>query len=277
MAGGTLRVAEVVVGSNSPSWPGGVGTFNMSGGTLTGSSLEIADGSSTGTVNISGNAVVNLDGLGVGAGRPFPGYSGIPPGDGNGILRISGGTVWVGWSTCVGGYTTQPMTESSDATGLLDISGGSLTCGNGLSIGCTGPTGSGEGVVTLRGGALSVAGLLAIGSTGRGTFRQTGGTLSARSASIGYSIGYYDSGSAGWYELSDGSAAFEELDFGTLGTGVLVPDRGYTHDRARRNQRSVPKRWLPDFAVRRHHRRKRELDIPARHDPGRHPRRHHVR
>ena len=159
---GTVNASQwVTVGSGGAS--GGVGTYNLSGGTLNvqntaaGTQLEIANfAGSTGTLNISGTAGLNIENnayisLGANAGA------------GNGTVNQTGGTV----------------TFYSDAGGTI---GGTGILYLGKAAGLTG-----NYVYNLAGGRLQVPTITS--ASGNSLFYFNGGTLQAAKTNTGFMSG----------------------------------------------------------------------------------------
>jgi len=141
MTGGTINSGTYfVVGRNS----GSVGVFNLSGGTVDGATTDgfTVMGSfagSSGTLNVSGSAVLNS-----------PREMRIGEG-GTGTLNQTGGTVSVGGVTHVGYGGNNASTQ----IGTLRVSGGTFTSEGDLELGYAGGS-SAQANVTVDGGTLNV-------------------------------------------------------------------------------------------------------------------------
>lgn len=197
---------------------GGTGIFNMSGGTetVTGGRVHIGE-SGTGVMNISGGATINASGgegfvLGANAnsngtvnqtggtvnktngwfsiGGNSKGTYNISAGslsatgdfnlsDGSasrGVLNVSGtGLVTSTGSLLVG--------KTNGATGLINVSGGTVNANLFTLGGANGATNAGKGFATVTGGQLNASGELWVGQGGNtnGLMDLSGGTVSANS------------------------------------------------------------------------------------------------
>ena len=186
MSGGTLTKTggdETFVGRDQ-----GTGTLTQSGGTITlNHNLYVGQsGSSNGTLNISGSAVLNL-------GRDFV----IGRESGTGTLNMTGGTITktgdekfiVGHNNGVGTVVQSGGTisannelyignENAGASGTYTLSGtGALNVSNEVVVGREG----GTGILNVNGGTLTTSGNgnMYVGRrNGTGTLTQTAGTIS---------------------------------------------------------------------------------------------------
>jgi hypothetical protein len=122
-----------------------------------------------------------------------------------GRYELSGGSLGVVGSACIG----------LGGTGVMVHSGGTHNAAS-LGIG-TGTGGSGR--YELSGGALVVAGTECIGSAGTGVFIQTGGSHTATNTVLGSLAG-----GDGSYVMSSGSATFGSLVMGGSGHGKFTLD-----------------------------------------------------
>jgi T5SS/PEP-CTERM-associated repeat protein len=183
-----------------------VGTYNLSGGNLTAPSESVGWGG-VGVFTQSGGAntitQTGTSGLGIGY---------LP--SGNGTYTLSGGVLNTGATIYVG----------NGGTGTLNISGGSLTVGNGHSITIGNFAGS-SGTVNLSGGTVVLTGSHFVGGSGNGVMNQTGGSLSV--ANFQY-IGSQP-GAVGVYNLS-GTASTLSVALsqyvGESGSGVFNQSGG---------------------------------------------------
>ncbi len=258
-AGTTATVSQdLYLGYDPPLLgnPGGRGTYNLQGGTLT-AQAEYIGYSGTGTFNhgmaapfagtntgppimdmhlylgynSTGNGTYNLGGTGtLTAQTEYIGYSGT------GIFNQSGGTNsagvggWrLGYNTGANGTYNLSGTGSLSGqfgyvgysgTGLFQQSGGTNSVG-GLYLG---RNSGASGTYNLSGsGSLSASAEL-IGFFGTGIFNQSGGTNSAGVG--GYYLGY-NTGANGTYNLSGtGSLSATNEYIGESGTGTFIQDGG---------------------------------------------------
>ena len=143
MTGGTINSGTYfVVGRNS----GSVGVFNLSGGTVDGATTDgfTVMGSfagSSGTLNVSGSAVLN---------SPREMRIGEK---GTGTLNQTGGTVSVGGVTYVGYGESDTSTQS----GTLTVSGGTFTSEGDIELGHAGSSTAQASLTIKNGGVVNVA------------------------------------------------------------------------------------------------------------------------
>ena len=160
---------------------GSIGVFNFSGGTFTkagGGDFNVCERGTgnQGTLNMSGNAVLNLN---VGTGSFRIGAGDGSQGDGQGIMTIAD-TAQV---NLLGGNTFN--VGDTGTNGSLTMNGGTITLTSGVfNVG----TGSGGGIysqgsLTINAGTLNVNNWIVIGqSGGTGTAMMTGGTVNKTEA-----------------------------------------------------------------------------------------------
>lgn len=195
----------------------GIGTYTVSGGTLSAGFLTIGrSGTGTftengGTVNIAGNLLMGNGGGGVGVG-------------GTGTLNLNGGTLNIG-SGFIGNVP--------QSTGTVTIAGSSvLNVSSRLTIGV-----SGQGMLTLQdAGSLTVSGngvaivpgflspIEDIGSPGTGTVVQTGGTHTIQSP-YGLRLGVGTTGN-GTYIMDGGTFSMGYTAIGRDGIGTFTQNGG---------------------------------------------------
>lgn len=200
-ATGTATISgSSAIDSNGELWigqrAGGNGTFNMQGGTLNMHNwLAIARQDSTGTLNMSGGTItkdsannggshITLAGLGT-AQTATVNQSG-----GDVIIPNGGNSVWIG----------------ETATGIWNISGGTLQANDSIAIGQNGGTGTlnlqsatdttgpltnggGTEVVTSPTVTLGSDDSTHTGAFGGATVNLNGGTLSTNGFAVGYGTG----------------------------------------------------------------------------------------
>jgi len=185
---GSLRLAEM---------QGSTGVYNLSAGTVNVNLMARIGEEGSGTMNISGNGVMQvvqdvvlglpidnntLPGRGLlnltnnalltVAGGFYPGNGGgtgvVNIGDNAGIQIIGGGNLDIGDST--GGAGNLPTSGTvNQSGGTISLAGGQLWIGKG---------GHGSGVYNMSGGLLNVNNLIAVGrSSGTGVFNMSGGTI----------------------------------------------------------------------------------------------------
>lgn len=142
----------------------GTGTATVSGGIWT-SSGQLSVGSlySTGELNISGGQVVSA--------AAVVGYF-----NSLGTVNVSSGT----WSN-TGGIL---FGQSSDGTGILNLTGGVIT-GTGGNADVLGQDATSTGIATVTSGTWQNDGNLTVASSGQGTLNLSGGLISDGGATIG--------------------------------------------------------------------------------------------
>jgi hypothetical protein len=199
MSNGTMNVSNLVVGLT------GVGTFTMAGGTNLPQAVNIAAGSSTGQLWITGGqiggsgadyivGVSNVGGMTISNGIVLGRNLTVGSAAGSrGTISLSGGTLALSGPVVVGG---------GGSTGLIQMTGGQLVLTNT-------PTSVGVGtglvvdasLVLNNGGTLVVTNVPAIvGNVSGGTLTNAGGFFSAPNIIVGNL-----SGSHGTVTMSDGT------------------------------------------------------------------------
>ncbi len=175
-----LRFATVTVASRSANTGGATGTFSFDTGTLDADDLIAGSklvgstgGTALGTINLAGgtsafNSVTGPMVLGTNA---------VGNGTGSGTLNVSGSAVVTvaanaGTAIALGNASVAAGT----ATGVVNVTGGSLTVAGNIVRGAT--TGTSNATVTLNGGTLNVS-TFNIGAAAAGlvTFNAQSGTL----------------------------------------------------------------------------------------------------
>ena len=198
---------------------GGVGTFEMSGGTVNirvadapnTSGFTIANDGSTGTVTMTGGTL-NISGhLNIGQDTDPDGLTA-----GNGVLDISGGTINIG---VVADQWRDLRIGRDDAIGTVNMSDGAINITGDLLVGSTNVETVSETEEILHPGA--------------GTLTMTGGLISIPDVNA-IEIGLQES--TGWIDLLGGTIMGGDLLIGspcsgmniTAGTLVLVGDQTAT-------------------------------------------------
>jgi len=207
----------------------GVGTFDLSGGSITNIAnirLGVNSGSD-GTLNISGTGEMETGSpMSVGYGAGGTGELTVSDGSltftldkildignsGVGTVNLSGGSIT--------GIDELQLGVNSGAHGTLNISGtGMIEADNDVSIGY----GAGStGVVTVSGGTLLMNAIqpLYVGNGGTGTLTVTGGTIT-NAATI--HVGNNGAG-AGTFSISDGDIFPKRMIVGGTGAGTFTID-----------------------------------------------------
>ncbi|MEJ2092337.1 MAG: hypothetical protein P8X65_09115 [Syntrophobacterales bacterium] len=225
LSGGSLSVAGPLAGNEYIGYSG-TGTFNQFGGTHTASGLLYVgyDFGGIGTYNLKGGSL-QAEGESIGTGTfNQTGGSNTVKGLELGSVRDALGT----YNLVSGNLVVTDFNEyiGSFGSGIFNQSGGTHTVSTkNLFLGYFyRPTGS--GTYNLKGGSLSVAGNEYIGNSGSGTFNQSGGT---HTVGLDLTLGNEATGS-GTYNLSkDGSLSVSGDEFiGYNGTGVFNQTGG-TH------------------------------------------------
>jgi T5SS/PEP-CTERM-associated repeat protein len=181
---------------------GGVGTLNLSGGSLTNVDYLLCPRAGHGTINLSGTGLLELSG----SNPAHLGFSG-----GTGVVNQTGGTWDNGGQHLYVGY--------SGSDGTYDASGGSLENVANLHVGHTG-----SGTFALSGsatvGPLSAISYVGYSATGNGVVNQSGGTWNNGGYSL--SVGELD-GATGEFNISDGVLTnVGTLYVGNAGNGTLT-------------------------------------------------------
>jgi len=160
MSGGIMTGAnENIAGLD----PGGVGFINISGGTFTsGGNMQIGRGGGKGTVTVTGaSTVVNLNNeFSVGANDN----------NSTGTFNLSDAPLTVNGETFIG--------RNSGGKGTLNVNSGSVAINNWLNVGRENGEG-GKGIVNMTGGTMSVHREVRIGwgSKGNGELHLSGGAI----------------------------------------------------------------------------------------------------
>lgn len=234
---GTLEVTAqhpVILGSGI----GGIGTYNISGGTLscpnTGdSALFVGQLGGVGYLNISGDGIVNCQKICLGTsktGSTRPkGYVTI---SGNGKLNVRN-QAWLGntdneYSEIVQGGGTfaggNDVYLGSRGTVKYIKTGGTFTVAQDLQLGKNAAGGTqlrGVGTLEHGGGTISVTRYSHIGASGTGTYVQSGGSIQCNNWTA---IGRY-SGGTGYCTVTGGTFTVKNtagLNIGEQGTGTLT-------------------------------------------------------
>ena len=180
----------------------GVGTLNVTGGSLTTTSgLTLGDGSNKGTVNLSGGTLtVN---------------GGVAMGHGSSLLNITGGAMQV-----TGGISGNTGTVRINADEPLDLIGSTVDVTN-FQVGY-----HGDGKFTLDSDDAIDASRLTVGEySGTGQFVQDGGTVTVGSNAV---IGGNDATGVGTYTINNNGTLTvgSQLNIGNQGTGTFNLESG---------------------------------------------------
>ena len=177
--GGNITVGTVG-GINEDLAIGDVGTgvYNISSGSVTANGgLYVGEwNNGSGTLNISGSAVVNANNMGVARNQAVdPTLSST-----TGVVNQTGGTVNIQDHLILG--MDEGQNSNGNTTGTYTLSGGQLNLGkSGLQLGGTGQTNPGAtGIFNLKGGVLEANQsnlLIGVGAGTKTAFNMTGGTL----------------------------------------------------------------------------------------------------
>ena len=231
---GALEVTAphpVILGSGI----GGIGTYNISGGTLScpdtsDSALFVGRLGGVGYLNISGDGIVNCQKICLGTsktGSTRPkGYVTI---SGNGELNVRN-EAWLGntdneyseivqgGGTFAGGYNVY---LGSHGTVKYIKTGGKFTVARDLELGKYASSPRGDGTLEHGGGTITVTRYSHIGASGTGTYVQSGGSIQCNNWT---SIGRY-SGGTGYCTVTGGTFTVKNttgLNIGEQGTGTLT-------------------------------------------------------
>jgi len=194
-SGGSFSTADLTVGWKNPASTGaptGTGVVNLSGGTFTsrlGAFIGLEGGAGTlnitgGTYNATGNewGSFRIANFGVGTGTLNLSGDGVVNaslysevgGEGNGTLNISGGT----WNQISGGIVVGDHVNSAwMGRGDVNQSGGTVNADAILLQ---------QGTYHLEGGTLAVDGIGDTATNAIGVFNFNGGTLQARSNNVDF-------------------------------------------------------------------------------------------
>jgi uncharacterized protein with beta-barrel porin domain len=234
--GGGIGTFNQTGGTNNATWSGlavgsdiygsgvgGVGVFNLSGGSLAASPLPesitqsqaiggeiIGTTRGIGTLNQSGGTNAVQAGLFVGSAINYALQNNVRAG-GTGVYNLSGGSLAASGSGTFGSSAYIPGEDLGDAggKGTFNQTGGTNTLTQGLLIGSdvfhSGTVGT--GAYNLLGGSLQ-ADFEWVGGSGAGTFTQTGGinTVTGKGASYGIEM------NGGTYRLNGGTLIANSFD-----------------------------------------------------------------
>ncbi|MGC4030952.1 MAG: autotransporter-associated beta strand repeat-containing protein [Tepidisphaeraceae bacterium] len=220
---GTINLENGTIQSTGQTWIGaqnGVGTLNMTGGTLNSAKLVIGYNSSNtqnaqGTVNIGAGATANSE------NDVLMGYAGGSTTQAN--LNLNGGTLNVGSATkrwlILGQYDTTNSTvtvnsgnlnlntntdiqmkiaNNGGGTNTFNMNGGAVTSysdnhttanGTGVLNLMNSGTASTVNTFNLNGGVLTINGVVKTSANGSGTFNFNGGTLRATNDNANFMTG----------------------------------------------------------------------------------------
>ncbi|RDE48871.1 MAG: choice-of-anchor D domain-containing protein, partial [Candidatus Accumulibacter meliphilus] len=235
LSGGNLTaMGNVIIGAGNgvdadqgfAGEPGGLGTFNQSGGThLVGGELKIGQsGNVAGGMGLytQSNGVLTVN------GNTFIGGSGLPDGlvDGVGTFTQTGGThTTIGDMNVGGGLGTYNLS----GTGILNTGITYLNSDNGTSFNQSGGTHNTGflnvygGDYRFSGGTINVAGNMGVGGPfNSARFTQTGGDVFVNDTGFGLFVGGFDGTSnTGTYTLNTGTltvVATTHVGSGAVGT-----------------------------------------------------------
>ena len=232
-SGGTITWTANDLGVGDNSGGSGPGTFNMTGGLITGMSQIYLGNGNAGTFNNNGGIIVSTGGLsGLGTVATYNQTAGAATfnsyvsGGGTFNFTVSGGTFTTsagqfaagrGTTTIGGGTLTTGYTHfgygSGDNTIINQTAGNwSVTAGNEIWVGdASGATAT----YNMQGGTLGqisgTGGRFIVGVFGAGTLTQSGGTINANQFDIS---GY---GGSGTYTLSGGTLNANTFNKGSGG------------------------------------------------------------
>ena len=248
IAGGYATNTTGYLGTNA----GSVGTATVSSGTWANNGELFVGYSGTGTLNVTGGSVTNLDGylgydMDSGYGADSVGTATVASGTwanngdlfvgnmGTGTLNVTGGSVTnlfgvigdragsVGTATASSGTWANSgwLYVGNSGTGTLNVTGGSVT----NSIGLLGASG-GNGIATVSSGTWANRSGLYVGYGGIGTLNVTGGSVTNSNGYLGN-----NAGSVGTATVSSGTWANSgEFHVGYSGTGTLNVNGGDVRD-----------------------------------------------
>ena len=134
-----------------------------------------------------------------------------------GVVTQAGGTVVVGGATQIGQYP--------NGVGIYNLSGGSLTTYNWLSVGRQGAVGtfnmSGGSLTCYGGGNFDIGNSGGVGGySGTGVFNQTGGALTNTATDMWLGEAAGEQPDSGIWNMSGGTAVLGEVHVGVGGTGT---------------------------------------------------------
>lgn len=218
---GTLNVAGGYVTSNNVhvGQAGGVGTVNVSSGTLVPTAFLVLGGTAGGhgTLNVTGGIVGGPVGQGLGNGIQIARTA-----TSSGLMTIASGSVLVnGNSTVIGEL----------GSGTVSVNSGGFFQAGRVDVGVAN---TGVGTLNINtSGKADFLSYLTIGGTGQGTFTVNGGLIQTRGGTIGGSAGSLGTAtitSGTWLNNATGSGSeiAGYLTVGGSGTGSLtINDGGY--------------------------------------------------
>jgi hypothetical protein len=223
LTGGTIN--NIAGGTYVGYW--GQGTFNQSGGVNNAGFLNVGTWANTngGSVyNLSNGATLNITGAnvaysGLGTFTMTGGTCNVSNGAGLATLYVGGFNGTTGTANVSGGVLSTyngDIVVGYQATGVFNQSGGTVNISNWLYVGDK-DSASGVGTYNLSNGTLSAAAEL-VGGIGTGTFNQTGGVnnVGSNSLSIGFSPVSSVATNAGTYNFSGGTLFGNVINGGTF-------------------------------------------------------------
>lgn len=186
MDSGTLTVADVIEIGNGPS-PAGVpsiGTFSMSGGTVTKTNAATAVTIGGGVTTDGGTGTANLNGgtfTAAGVFRVGQDLNTTTPATSSGTLNLGGTNLTVNGEFWIGNNT--------GATGVMNFSSGALTTNNWTLIGRKDDTNTGAGAtgtVAMTGGTWTKNGdtNFIVGDTGPGIMNMSAGLVVVNASTV---------------------------------------------------------------------------------------------
>lgn len=252
MDAGTLNTNAWSFIGKREAFDGGVGTLNLSGGTINhlGSRTFVGVGNATGSFNISGGtynalnagdgntqfvvgsnnlaaanpSTLTMTGGTINAARLFTigGTEGFG-GDGNAAFINSGkGTATINGANALLNVTGEFwVSQGAGSTGILNLSAGAITVDNWIAVGRNG----GNGTVNMSGGSITKTGggNFIVADNGTAVFNQTGGDITINND---FWVGQSGGGN-GIHTISAGTLKMSNwLAVGRGGTGVLNIEGG---------------------------------------------------
>jgi hypothetical protein len=217
-SGGTLTVTgntTLGAGNNdAPGLPGGIGTFNQSGGVATLNNIILGgtgtEAGGTGIVNLSAGQMIVNGGLTLADGAGSTGTFNLT---GSGVLNVSGDSV-IGRGGV--GVFTQNGSDTVHTVGGILYLGGSGTGGE---------TAGTIGTYNLMSGQLQTA-LTWIGQAVVGVFNQSGGTHTTGDILLGNCGGCLGGNSSGTYNLVGGTLTAGSITVSAFGRGEFNQSGG---------------------------------------------------
>jgi autotransporter-associated beta strand protein len=218
-SGSLASTGELWLGSNADA--AGFGAMNITGGTVsTGSWLAIGRGD-VGTAGFNTRGVLTMSNgtLTVGGGNLAIGAFRVAS-TATSLMSLSGGTVNVVNHAYVG----------ENASGILDMSGGTLTTGTTFGVRVKAANNAGTGILNLRGGTITTGFVDRIGAVGTGIVNFNGGTLRAaqNNGSFMQFLSQANVFSGGviidtnGFNVSSGQALLAPADGGVSATGLVI-------------------------------------------------------